>query len=291
MLVLDEGSPGLRLDESSKVSLVVLGQVRIGLEDVRVDVMPHGVLVVPGGHRAAHVEVHEESAPEPPPGLGMSEGGVGAVVHHVEERKRLAEAKDDREEESGEEGERQRSEGEEVGEQSNGHHDGHAEESSDRRLRIKLLPLEVVANSLAEVFIEPLVANVGREFVGGDGANLVLGQHFMRLVGEWVVGLEGLRDVPPGRQTKDLLPSRMTVHPGGDVIDLVVNSNPAICLSVMLRHFFPSKVPHALANCRHIIFVHIRFVGRSTGRFRGLGKGRHGRGVYWEWGEGEMFER
>lgn len=49
----------------------------------------HAYLVVPRGEVGAGVEVHEEPAPEGVPVLRPAEGGVRAVVHHVQQRERL----------------------------------------------------------------------------------------------------------------------------------------------------------------------------------------------------------
>lgn len=47
-------------------------------------------LVVPRGEVGAGVKVHEQAAPEGVPGLRPAEGGVRAVVHHVQQGESLA---------------------------------------------------------------------------------------------------------------------------------------------------------------------------------------------------------
>ena len=50
--------PGLCADEAAWVACLPIGKVRVGEENIRIDVVPNHVLVVPGGHIRPGVEVH-----------------------------------------------------------------------------------------------------------------------------------------------------------------------------------------------------------------------------------------
>ena len=101
---------------------------------------------------------------------------------------------------------------------------------------------EVLAHSLTKLLIESRIGFIRREFVISDGSDLIFGKNFIRLIGEGVIGVEGDGDVSSGRETKNFLPTRMSVHPLGDIIYLVVDRHPAVVFEIMLRHFLPSEL-------------------------------------------------
>lgn len=75
--------------------------------------------------------------------------------------------------------------------------------------------------------------------------------HLRRFLRERVVGIEGVRDVPPRRQQQDLLAPRMVVHPTGYVVHLPSHSDPQTFLCVVLGYFLPCVGFSRRLRCRY----------------------------------------
>ncbi|KAJ8533399.1 hypothetical protein ON010_g13854 [Phytophthora cinnamomi] len=214
VLELVDGQQHLAVHNAAHVALEVHREVGVRASHVRVDVVADHVLVEPRHHVGAGDPVHREASNESPARGAAGDGGVRRVVHHVEQRQRLAHAEERTPGVVGVDVVREQLIHAQVRDGAEHGDDHHAPHARVRAARVQLVVLEVLVHALAALLVEPRVGLVLRELgAAHELAHGVLGQDLVGAVGEGVVRVERVGALAARVQQHELAAARVTVRP------------------------------------------------------------------------------